>query len=142
MALSSAECEELIEIAQKKSVVLMTGHTFSLFAGRPENQGNRRARRHRRHPVYLRATAESRTVSKGHQRGVGFGATRHFHHSIYHGRTADCRELPRLRAHHGRRRRRHDDLPAFPKQRTAIIHNSWLDPRKVREMTIVGSKRN
>jgi hypothetical protein len=29
----------------------------------------------------------------------------------------------------------------YPRQRTAIIHNSWLDPRKVREMTIVGSKR-
>ena len=29
----------------------------------------------------------------------------------------------------------------FTKQRTAIIHSSWLDPRKVREMTIVGSKR-
>jgi predicted dehydrogenase len=29
----------------------------------------------------------------------------------------------------------------FPKERSAIIHSSWLDPRKVREMTIVGSKR-
>jgi predicted dehydrogenase len=29
----------------------------------------------------------------------------------------------------------------FEKQRTAIIHSSWLDPRKVREMTIVGSRR-
>jgi hypothetical protein len=30
---------------------------------------------------------------------------------------------------------------SYPRQRTAIIHSSWLDPRKVREMTIVGSKR-
>jgi predicted dehydrogenase len=29
----------------------------------------------------------------------------------------------------------------FTRQRSAIIHSSWLDPRKVREMTIVGSKR-
>jgi predicted dehydrogenase len=29
----------------------------------------------------------------------------------------------------------------FHKERSAIIHSSWLDPRKVREMTIVGSKR-
>ena len=29
----------------------------------------------------------------------------------------------------------------FHKDRSAIIHSSWLDPRKVREMTIVGSKR-
>jgi len=29
----------------------------------------------------------------------------------------------------------------FSQGRSAIIHSSWLDPRKVREMTIVGSKR-
>jgi predicted dehydrogenase len=29
----------------------------------------------------------------------------------------------------------------FTHDRSAIIHSSWLDPRKVREMTIVGSKR-
>lgn len=29
----------------------------------------------------------------------------------------------------------------FRRERTAIIQSSWLDPRKVREMTIVGSKR-
>jgi predicted dehydrogenase len=30
---------------------------------------------------------------------------------------------------------------SYPGGRTAIIQSSWLDPRKVREMTIVGSKR-
>jgi hypothetical protein len=29
----------------------------------------------------------------------------------------------------------------FPRERSAIVHSSWLDPRKIREMTIVGSKR-
>ena len=29
----------------------------------------------------------------------------------------------------------------FSQERSAIIHSSWHDPRKVREMTIVGSKR-
>ncbi len=29
----------------------------------------------------------------------------------------------------------------FRKDRSAVIQSSWLDPRKVREMTIVGSKR-
>jgi predicted dehydrogenase len=29
----------------------------------------------------------------------------------------------------------------FSNERSAIIHSSWNDPRKVREMTIVGSKR-
>jgi len=32
-------------------------------------------------------------------------------------------------------------VPDLAKQRSAIIHSSWLDPRKVREMTIVGSQR-
>jgi hypothetical protein len=30
---------------------------------------------------------------------------------------------------------------SFRGDRSAIIHSSWLDPRKIREMTIVGSKR-
>jgi predicted dehydrogenase len=30
---------------------------------------------------------------------------------------------------------------SFSKERSATIQSSWLDPRKVREMTIVGSKR-
>ena len=29
----------------------------------------------------------------------------------------------------------------FANQRSAVIHSSWHDPRKVREMTIVGSRR-
>jgi predicted dehydrogenase len=29
----------------------------------------------------------------------------------------------------------------FPKNRCAFIHNSWLDPKKVRQMTVVGSRR-
>ena len=29
----------------------------------------------------------------------------------------------------------------FPGDRSAIIHSSWIDPRKIREMTIVGSKK-
>ena len=30
---------------------------------------------------------------------------------------------------------------SFPKNRCAFIHNSWLDPKKVRQMTVVGSQR-
>jgi predicted dehydrogenase len=29
----------------------------------------------------------------------------------------------------------------FPKSRCAFLHNSWLDPKKVRQMTVVGSRR-
>src|SRR2546425_12871914 len=30
---------------------------------------------------------------------------------------------------------------SFPKSRCAFLHNSWLDPKKVRQMTVVGSRR-
>ena len=30
---------------------------------------------------------------------------------------------------------------SFSRNRSAMVHSSWLDPRKIREMTIVGSKR-
>ena len=30
---------------------------------------------------------------------------------------------------------------SFAKNRCAFIHNSWLDPKKVRQMTVVGSQR-
>ena len=30
---------------------------------------------------------------------------------------------------------------AFRKNRCAFVHNSWLDPKKVRQMTVVGSRR-
>jgi predicted dehydrogenase len=29
----------------------------------------------------------------------------------------------------------------FSRRRSVIIHSSWIEPRKVREMTIIGSKR-
>jgi predicted dehydrogenase len=29
----------------------------------------------------------------------------------------------------------------FPKNRCAFVHNSWLDPKKVRQMTVIGSRR-
>src|SRR6201992_934783 len=32
-------------------------------------------------------------------------------------------------------------IRTFSKERSAMVYSSWLDPRKVREMTIVGSKR-
>ncbi len=30
---------------------------------------------------------------------------------------------------------------AFPSNRCAFVHNSWLDPKKIRQMTVVGSER-
>jgi predicted dehydrogenase len=79
---------------------------------------------------------------EGHQRGLGFGAARYFHHSASAGgispTSVNCRGSAHVTPGI-------EDVTSmsltFPKDRSAIIHSSWLDPRKVREMTIVGSKR-
>ena len=141
MACSSAECEELIEIAHKKGLVLMVGHTFLYSpAVRKIKEivdhgdiGEIRYICARRLNLGL--------VPEGHQCGLGSGAARYFHRPSHHGRTARDHQLPRQRPHHPRRGRRDDHVLSFPQQQSAIIHSSWLDPRKVREMTIVGSKR-
>ncbi|HZF00396.1 MAG TPA: Gfo/Idh/MocA family oxidoreductase [Methylomirabilota bacterium] len=141
MALSSAECEELIEIAQKKSVVLMTGHTF-LYS-----------------PV-VRKIRE--IVEHGDIGDIRYICARRLNLGLFQKDinvawdlaphdisiiqfimgeppiAVNCRGCAHIMAGV-------EDVTTicltFPKQRTAIIHNSWLDPRKVREMTIVGSKR-
>ena len=74
MASSSAECEELIDIAQQKGSGADDRPHVSLFAGRPENQGDRGPGRHRRNPLHLRPPAQPRAVPEGHQRGLGPGA--------------------------------------------------------------------
>jgi len=141
MASSSAECEELIDIAQKKGLVLMTGHTF-LYS-----------------PV-IRKIKEiieqgdigdiryicARRLNLGlfqKDINVAWDLAPHDISIIQHimGESpiaVNCRGCAHITAGV-------EDVTmiclTFPKQRTAIIHNSWLDPRKIREMTIVGSKR-
>jgi predicted dehydrogenase len=141
MASSSAECEELIEIAQKKGVVLMTGHTF-LYS-----------------PV-VRKIKE--IVEQGDIGDIRYICARRLNLGLFQKDinvawdlaphdisiiqhimgeppiAVNCRGCAHITPGV-------DDVTmiclTFTKQRTAIIHNSWLDPRKIREMTIVGSKR-
>ena len=141
MASSSAECEELIEIAQKKGVVLMTGHTF-LYS-----------------PV-VRKIKE--IVEQGDIGDIRYICARRLNLGLFQKDinvawdlaphdisiiqhimgeppiAVNCRGCAHIT-------QGVEDVTmiclSFPKQRTAIIHNSWLDPRKIREMTIVGSKR-
>lgn len=141
MANSSEECEELIDIAQKKGVVLMAGHTF----------------------LYSPAVKKIKEIVDGGDIGeIHYICARRLNLGLYQKDinvawdlaphdisiiqhimgeqpiTVNCQGSAHITPGV-------EDVTtmclSFHKQRTAIIHSSWLDPRKVREMTIVGSKR-
>ena len=141
MASSSAQCEELIEIAQKKGLVLMVGHTF----------------------LYSPAVRKiQEIVASGDVGEIRYICARRLNLGLFQKDinvawdlaphdisiilsvigeppiTVNCRGSAHIT-------QGIEDVTTmclgFARQRTAIIHSSWLDPRKVREMTIVGSKR-
>ena len=141
MAASSRECEELVQIAEEKGLVLMVGHTF-LYS-----------------PV-VRKIKE--IVDSGDLGEIRYIAARRLNLGLYQKDINVAWDL----APHDISIVLHimDELPqsvncrgvahvtpgvedvtsmclSFRKNRSAIIHNSWLDPRKIREMTIVGSRR-
>ncbi len=141
MASSSTQCEELVDIARKNGLVLMIGHTF-LYS-----------------PV-VRKIKE--IVDSGDIGEIRYIAARRLNLGLYQKdinvawdlaphdisiilhimdelpRTVNCRGAAHVTPGV-------EDVTSmclsFRKNRTAIIHNSWLDPRKIREMTIVGSQR-
>jgi predicted dehydrogenase len=141
MAGSSEHCEELVEIAKKKGVVLMAGHTF-LYS-----------------PV-VRKIKE--IIDKGDIGEIRYISARRLNLGLFqkdinvawdlapHDISIILSIMGELPVAVNCRGSAHitpgvEDVTTmcltFKNQRTAIIHSSWLDPRKVREMTIVGSKR-
>jgi len=141
MACSTAECEELIAIAQKQGLILMVGHTF-LYSP---------AIRKIKEIVDHGDIGEIRYISARrlnlglfqkdinvawdlapHDISIILYIMQEMPHSI------NCRGGAHIT-------RGIEDVTSmslqFSKERSAIIHSSWHDPRKVREMTIVGSKR-
>jgi len=72
---------------------------------------------------------------------VGFGAARYFHSQLF------IRKLPGERLGAGQKclGKSLEDVAfatlEYPKNMLANIHVSWLDPKKVRQLTIVGDKR-
>ena len=141
MASSSAECQELIAIAQKKGLVLMTGHTF-LYSP---------AVRKIKEIVDQGDIGEIRYICARRLNlglfqkdiNVAWDLAPHDISIILHimgeqPMTVNCRGSAHITPGV-------EDVTTmcltFPNQKSAIIHSSWLDPRKVREMTIVGSKR-
>jgi predicted dehydrogenase len=141
MAMSSAECEELIDIARQKGLILMVGHTFLYSPAVRKikeivDQGDIGEIR------YICA----RRLNLGlFQKDINVAwdlAPHDISIALYimgeKPGMVNCAGSAHVTAGI-------EDVTSmcltFPKQRTAIIHSSWLDPRKVREMTIVGSRR-
>lgn len=141
MALSSAECEELIDIAQRNGLVLMVGHTF----------------------LYSPAVKKIKEIVEFGDIGeIRYICARRLNLGLFqkdinvawdlapHDISIALYIMGEMPVMVNCRGSAHvtpgiEDVTSmcltFPKQRTAIIHSSWLDPRKVREMTIVGSRR-
>jgi predicted dehydrogenase len=141
MASSVEQCEELVDLAKKNGVVLMAGHTF-LYS-----------------PV-VRKIKE--IIEKGDIGDIRYICARRLNLGLFQKDinvawdlaphdlsivlsimgeqpvTVNCRGSAHITPGI-------EDVTTmcltFSGQRSAIIHSSWLDPRKVREMTIVGSKR-
>jgi predicted dehydrogenase len=141
MAASVAECEELIEIADRKGLILMVGHTF-LFSA---------AVRKIKEIVDNRDIGDLRYISARRLNlglfqkdiNVAWDLAPHDISIILHimqeaPNSINCRGNAHITSGI-------EDVTSmslqFSNERSAIIHSSWHDPRKVREMTIVGSKR-
>ena len=86
MASSSAECEELIEIAERNGLVLMLDHTF-LYSSPVQKIAQIVQAGDLGEIRYINCTAsQSGIIPKGHQCRLGPGAARHLDHSPYSGR--------------------------------------------------------
>lgn len=141
MAASSEQCSELVAIARENGLVLMVGHTF----------------------LYSPAVRKIKEiVDRGDLGEIRYICARRLNLGLFQ---KDINVAWDLAPHdlsiilaimgdqpvsvncHGSAHVTPgiEDVTAmcltFANQRSAIIHSSWLDPRKVREMTIVGSQR-
>ncbi len=141
MASSTAECEELIQLADKKGLVLMVGHTF-LYSSPVQkivdivNSGEIGEIRY----------INSRRLNLGlfqKDINVAWDLAPHDISIILHilGETplqvncqGNAHVTPGI-----------EDVTnislTFSENRFATIQSSWIEPRKVRDMTIVGSRR-
>jgi predicted dehydrogenase len=141
MARTDAECEELVSLAEQQALVLMVGHTF-LFS-----------------PAVRRM---KEIIDAGDIGEVQYIAARRLNLGLFqkdinvawdlapHDISILLHLLEELPVSVSCQGSSHvtkgiEDVTmmylAFRKNRCASIHNSWLDPKKVRQMTVVGSQR-
>ena len=141
MAASSEECQELVDIARANGLVLMTGHTF-LYSP---------AVRKIKEIVDSGDLGEIRYISA---RRLNLGLFQKDINVAWDLAPHDLSIILYLMGDQpislNCRGSAHvtpgvEDVTSmflqFPGNRSAVVHSSWLNPRKVREMTIVGSKR-
>lgn len=141
MAASSAECEELIEIAQSKGLVLMVGHTFLYSAAvrkiaeiiRAGDLGEIRYINSRR--LNLGLFQKDINVAwdlAPHDISIILHLLEEFPLAV--NCQGNAHVTPGI-----------EDVTnislTFSHKRFATVQSSWLEPRKVREMTIVGTRR-
>ncbi len=141
MAASAQECEELVDIAENKGLVLMVGHTF----------------------LYSPAVRKIKELVEWGDLGeIRYICARRLNLGLYqkdinvawdlapHDISIILHVMEELPLSVNCRGSAHltpgvEDVTTmclnFRNNRSAIIQSSWLDPRKTREMTIVGSKR-
>jgi predicted dehydrogenase len=141
MAASSRECEELVEIAYQRGLVLMVGHTF----------------------LYSPAVRKIKEIVEWGDLGeIRYVCARRLNLGLFqkdinvawdlapHDISIILHIMEELPLSVNCRGSTHvtpgvEDVTTmclnFRNNRSAIIQSSWLDPRKTREMTIVGSKR-
>ena len=141
MAASSGECEELIDIARKQGAVLMVGHTF-LYSP---------AVRKIKEIVQCGDIGEIRYICARRlnlglfqkEINVAWDLAPHDIAIILHIMEQKAISINCIGSAHITSGV--EDVTTmclnFAGDRSAIIHSSWLEPRKIREMTIVGSKR-
>jgi len=141
MAASAAECEELIEIADRQGLVLMVGHTFLYSAAikriaeivKSGDLGEIRYINSRR----LNLGLFQKDIN------VAWDLAPHDISIILHilgeqPTAVNCQGNAHVTP--GIEDVTNMSL-TFPGKKFATIQSSWLEPRKVREMTIVGTRR-
>lgn len=141
MAASSEQCEELISIAEAKGLILMIGHTF----------------------LYSSPVRKMKEIIKAGDIGeIQYISARRLNLGLFqndinvawdlapHDISIILYILEEMPLSVNCRGNAHikpgiEDVTnmclSFGNERFAMIQNSWLDPRKVREMTIVGRRR-
>lgn len=141
MAASSAECEELIEIAERQGLTLMVDHTF-LYSSAVEKINEIVKAGDIGEIRYI----NSRRLNLGlfqKDINVAWDLAPHDISIILHilgeaPTIVNCQGNAHVTPHI-------EDVTnmslTFGDKRFATIQSSWLEPRKVREMTIVGTRR-
>ena len=141
LALSVRDCDDLIERADAAELTLMVGHTFIYSE-----------------PVrFLRSLVESGELGRvlyAYAHRLNLGVIREDLNALWNFGPHDVSILLyvlglrplRVNAHqYGLLHRKFEDVVfvvlEFPDDIVAHIHESWLDPRKIRQLTVVGDRK-